>query len=211
MISRCLLCQVVKSKRVKKSPPILPELWWDYHVLERETPDADKLSVCKVDNGRGDFTNCVWCAQNVRAGLKAPLALIGAYLTLTRWLNLKLKGKLRGIESFGSASSSELGALQTSRYFRVVEPPADAPVGADIRDYLKLNDEAIELAITANRGDCASGGGCSAKPHYCWMCAVNPAHYSSTSGDAECILLLALLRSRLWSRYAGRVTATIRK
>ena len=51
------------------------------HVLEREKhPDADKLSVCKVDNGRGEILQIVCGAQNVRAGLKAPLALIGANL-----------------------------------------------------------------------------------------------------------------------------------
>ena len=53
------------------------------HVIEREKhPDADKLSVCKVDNGRGDILQIVCGAANVRAGLKAPLALLGATLPL---------------------------------------------------------------------------------------------------------------------------------
>ncbi|MGB3916190.1 MAG: phenylalanine--tRNA ligase subunit beta [Thiothrix litoralis] len=127
------------------------------HVLEREKhPDADKLSVCKVDGGQGEILQIVCGASNVRAGLKVPLALIGAVLPLPDGADLKIKkGKLRGIESFGMlCSSTELGMSDKSD--GLLELPEDAPVGADIRDYLKLNDEVIELAITANRGDCMS-------------------------------------------------------
>ena len=127
------------------------------HVLEREKhPDADKLSVCKVDNGRGEILQIVCGAQNVRSGLKVPLALIGAVLPMSDGSDLKIKkGKLRGIESFGMlCSATELGMSDKSD--GLLELPADAPIGADIRDYLQLNDEVLELAITANRGDCMS-------------------------------------------------------
>ncbi len=127
------------------------------HVLEREKhPDADKLSVCKVDNGRGETLQIVCGASNVRAGLKVPLALIGAVLPLPDGKDLKIKkGKLRGVESFGMlCSSTELGMSEKSD--GLLELPEDAPVGADIREYLSLNDEVLELAITANRGDCMS-------------------------------------------------------
>ena len=127
------------------------------HVLEREKhPDADKLSICKVDGGQGDILQIVCGASNVRAGIKVPLALIGAVLPLPDGKDLKIKkGKLRGVESFGMlCSSTELGMSDKSD--GLLELPEDAPVGADIRDYLKLNDEVIELAITANRGDCMS-------------------------------------------------------
>lgn len=127
------------------------------HVLEREKhPDADKLSVCKVDNGRGDILQIVCGASNVRAGLKAPLALIGAVLPLPEGKPLKIKkGKLRGIESFGMlCSETELGMADKAD--GLMELPADAPVGMDIREYLGLDDEVLELAITANRGDCLS-------------------------------------------------------
>ncbi len=127
------------------------------HVLEREKhPDADKLSVCKVDNGRGEILQIVCGASNVRAGIKVPLALIGAVLPLPDGTDLKIKkGKLRGVESFGMlCSSTELGMSDKSD--GLLELPDDAPVGMDIREYLKLNDEVIELAITANRGDCMS-------------------------------------------------------
>lgn len=127
------------------------------HVVEREKhPDADKLSVCKVDNGRGEILQIVCGASNVRAGIKVPLALIGAVLPLPDGSDLKIKkGKLRGVESFGMlCSSTELGMSDKSD--GLLELPDDAPVGMDIREYLQLDDEVIELAITANRGDCMS-------------------------------------------------------
>ncbi|OQX11893.1 MAG: phenylalanine--tRNA ligase subunit beta [Thiothrix lacustris] len=127
------------------------------HVVEREKhPDADKLSVCKVDNGRGEILQIVCGASNVRAGIKVPLALIGAVLPLPDGTDLKIKkGKLRGVESFGMlCSSTELGMSDKSD--GLLELPDDAPVGVDIREYLQLDDEVIELAITANRGDCMS-------------------------------------------------------
>ncbi|HPY39552.1 MAG TPA: phenylalanine--tRNA ligase subunit beta, partial [Thiolinea sp.] len=65
-------------------------------------PDADKLNVCKVDNGQGELLQIVCGAPNARAGLKAPLALIGAELPMPDGKPLKIKkGKLRGIESCG--------------------------------------------------------------------------------------------------------------
>lgn len=36
----------------------------------------------------------------------------------------------------------------------IIELPADAPIGTDIRDYLNLNDVAIDVDLTPNRADC---------------------------------------------------------
>ena len=118
------------------------------HVIEREKhPDADKLSVCKVDNGQGEVLQIVCGASNVRAGLKVPLALVGAVLPLPDGKDLKIKkGKLRGVESFGMlCSSTELGMSDKSD--GLLELPDDAPVGMDIRDYLQLNDDRIMKRI----------------------------------------------------------------
>lgn len=125
------------------------------HVLEREKhPDADRLSVCKVDTGKGEVLQIVCGAQNVRAGMKAPLALIGAVLPMPDGSELKIKkGKLRGVESFGMLCSAvELGMADKSD--GLLELPDDAPVGEDLRTWLQLDDEVLELNITPNRGDC---------------------------------------------------------
>ncbi|MBD3646260.1 MAG: phenylalanine--tRNA ligase subunit beta, partial [Pseudomonadales bacterium] len=111
-------------------------------------PDADKLVVCQVDTGE-ETAQVVCGAPNAAAGKKFPLARVGAVLG-----EMKIKkAKLRGIESRGMlCSERELGL--SDNHEGLMELPADAPVGQDIRDYLHLNDTVIELDLTPNRSDC---------------------------------------------------------
>lgn len=120
------------------------ELW--------QHPDADKLRVCKVNVGREEPLQIVCGASNVRAGLRVAAALEGAVLPG----DFKIKkSKLRGELSFGMlCSEKELGLAADAS--GLMELPADAPIGADIRDYLLLNDYAIEVDLTPNRADCLS-------------------------------------------------------
>lgn len=115
-------------------------------------PDADKLSVCKVNVDQANLLTIVCGASNVRPGLKAPVAIIGAQLTN----DFKIKqAKLRGIESCGMMCSAvELGLAENSS--GLLELPQDAPIGMDIRKYLMLDDEVITIELTSNRGDCLS-------------------------------------------------------
>ena len=122
-------------------------------VLSTEQhPNADKLKVCQVNVGQAEPLQIVCGASNVRPGLKIPAALIGAVLPG----DFKIKqSKLRGELSFGMlCSETELGLAASSS--GLMELPEDAPVGADIRDYLMLNDNVIELGLTPNRADCLS-------------------------------------------------------
>jgi len=115
-------------------------------------PDADRLRVCKVEVGQGEPLQIVCGASNVRPGLKIPTALIGAVLPG----DFKIKkSKLRGVESYGMlCSEKELGLAEESN--GLMELAEDAPVGVDIRDYLALNDNLIEVDLTPNRADCLS-------------------------------------------------------
>ncbi len=115
-------------------------------------PDADKLRVCKVAVGENEPLQIVCGASNVREGLKIPAALIGAVLPG----NFKIKkSKLRGALSFGMlCSEKELGLAADAD--GLMELADDAPVGTDIRDYLALNDQLIEVDLTPNRADCLS-------------------------------------------------------
>jgi len=117
-------------------------------------PDADKLNVCQVSDGKEEF-QVVCGASNVRAGLKIPFAKIAAILPG----NFKIKkAKLRGVESFGMlCAESELGLADSSD--GLMELAADAPVGSCIRDYLSLDDNCIEVDLTPNRSDCLSMAG----------------------------------------------------
>ncbi|HES77168.1 MAG TPA: phenylalanine--tRNA ligase subunit beta, partial [bacterium] len=122
-------------------------------ILEAvQHPDADKLRVCQVDDGSGTPLQVVCGAPNARAGLLAAFARVGA--RLPGGLNIG-QAKLRGVESFGMlCGASELGLDGYND--GLLELPADAPVGSDVRSYLKLDDQIFELGITPNRGDCLS-------------------------------------------------------
>ena len=115
-------------------------------------PDADKLNLCQVDVGTGENLQIICGAKNVRKDLKVIVATVGAKLPG----DFKIKkAKLRGVESFGMiCSESELGMADSSD--GIAELDIDAPIGVDIREYLNLDDNIIELDITPNRGDCFS-------------------------------------------------------
>lgn len=115
-------------------------------------PDADRLRVTTVNIGSGEPLQIVCGAPNVRAGMKAPVATIGAVLPG----DFKIKkGKLRGVESQGMLCGASEIDLE-DKIDGLLELPADAPVGLNIREYLKLDDNVIDISITPNRGDCFS-------------------------------------------------------
>ncbi|MDC9588707.1 phenylalanine--tRNA ligase subunit beta [Xenorhabdus sp. XENO-10] len=115
-------------------------------------PNADKLRVTKVNVGGERLLDIVCGAPNCRQGLRVAVATIGAVLPG----DFKIKpAKLRGEPSEGMLCSfSELGIADDQD--GIIELPADAPIGVDLRDYMKLDDNAIEISITPNRADCLS-------------------------------------------------------
>ncbi len=114
-------------------------------------PEADRLQVCKVDAGAGEPLQIVCGAPNARAGLRAPLALVGAQVG---GIDIKA-AKLRNVESNGMlCSAKELGVDADAS--GLLELPEDAPVGAPIAEYLGLPDASIEIKLTPNRADCFS-------------------------------------------------------
>lgn len=120
-------------------------------------PNADRLNVCQVDVGTGTLLNIVCGAPNVRAGMKAICAKAGAVLPPGadgKPFEIKV-GKLRGVESQGMmCSAKELKISEESS--GLMELPEDAPVGANIRDYLGLNDLKFTIKLTPNKADCLS-------------------------------------------------------
>ncbi|WP_420067993.1 phenylalanine--tRNA ligase subunit beta [Actinobacillus pleuropneumoniae] len=118
-------------------------------------PDADKLRVTKVNVGGDRLLDIVCGAPNCRQGLKVACATEGAVLPG----DFKIKKtKLRGQPSEGMLCSySELSIKED--HSGIIELPADAPIGKDFREYLDLNDVAIEISLTPNRADCLSIAG----------------------------------------------------
>ncbi len=116
----------------------------------RPHPDADRLRVCEVDAGPGDKLTIVCGAPNVAEGMLAPVACIGAVLPG----DFRIKrSKLRGVESQGMLCSAvEVGLAESSDGLMVL--PGDAPVGADFRAWMGLDDFILEVDLTPNRADC---------------------------------------------------------
>jgi phenylalanyl-tRNA synthetase beta chain len=113
-------------------------------------PNAEKLRVCKVSIGAATPLTIVCGAPNARAGLKAPLAMIGA--TLPGPIAIKA-ASLRGVESSGMlCSAKELGLSADAS--GLLELPGTAHTGAPLAEALGLLDAVIELSLTPNRSDC---------------------------------------------------------
>jgi phenylalanyl-tRNA synthetase beta chain len=130
-------------------------------ILEAvQHPNADKLRVCKVDAGthspQGPL-QIVCGAPNARAGIRVPLALVGAELPPgADGKPFKIGvGKLRGVESFGMLCSAR--ELQLSEdHGGLLELPGDAPVGQNVRQALALDDTLFTLKLTPNLGHALS-------------------------------------------------------
>ncbi|UZK03892.1 phenylalanine--tRNA ligase subunit beta [Venatoribacter cucullus] len=170
-------------------------------VISREQhPDADKLSLCQVTDGNETF-QVVCGAANVRAGLKIPFAKIGAQLPG----DFKIKkAKLRGVESFGMlCAEAELGLAETSD--GLMELADDAPVGADIRQYLNLDDQIIEVDLTPNRGDCLSIAGLAREVGVLNQAAVQGPAIQPVAVSISDVPAIEVLAPKACPRYLGRI------
>lgn len=168
-------------------------------------PDADKLRLTKVDVGAEELLDIVCGASNVRKGLKIPVAVIGAVLPG----NFKIKqAKLRGVPSFGMlCSSKELGLTESAD--GLMELADAAPVGADIRDYLDLDDVAIDIDLTPNRSDCLGVAGVAREVGVLTstdVCAVNTSDVTATTDN---VFPVEVEAHDACPRYLGRVIENI--
>ena len=123
-------------------------------------PNADKLRVCRVDAGahsKNGPLQIVCGAPNARVGIRVPLALVGAELPPGedgKAFRIGV-GKLRGVESLGMLCSARELKLSDD-HGGLLELAADAPLGADVRGVLALDDHLFTLKLTPNLGHCLS-------------------------------------------------------
>ena len=121
-----------------------------YVIEATRHPNADKLSVCRVDTGAGEV-QVVCGAPNARGGMKGVFAASGLTVPGT---GLKLKKSvIRDVESNGMLlSERELGL--SDEHDTIIELADDAPLGAPVAPLMGLDDPMIDIAITPDRGDC---------------------------------------------------------
>ncbi|MBD8597450.1 phenylalanine--tRNA ligase subunit beta [Pseudomonas sp. CFBP 8772] len=174
-------------------------------VLSTEQhPDADKLRVCQVSNGAETF-QVVCGAPNVRPGLKIPFAMIGA--ALPGDFKIK-KAKLRGVESNGMlCSQAELQVGEGND--GLMELPADAPVGQDVRVYLELDDASIEVDLTPNRGDCLSVAGLAREVGALYDAVVTRPQVAVVPAVHDELRPVDVIASAACPRYLGRVIRNV--
>jgi phenylalanyl-tRNA synthetase beta chain len=171
-------------------------------AVERH-PAADRLTVCRVDTGSA-VHEIVCGAPNVRAGMRVACALVGARLPAVTVERIAV----RGVESAGMlCSARELGLGEDHSGVLELEP--DAPVGADLRALLDLDDWLLTLKLTPNRGDCLSILGLArevaaltGRP----FAAPPPSKVTATLRDARGVHLDA---GAACPRYCGRVIRSV--
>lgn len=121
-------------------------------IQAEKHPEADRLKVCQVSIGQDEPLTIVCGGANARSGLKVALALVGAKLPNNIAIS---RSKIRNVVSHGMlCSARELGMVEDGA--GIMELPANAPLGVDVRTYLNLSDYIFDIAITPNRGDCLS-------------------------------------------------------
>ena len=121
-------------------------------VSRDKHPQADRLSICMVNLGSGEPLQIVCGAQNMKAGDKVPLAMVGA--DLPNGMKIK-KGEIRGVVSNGMlCSDQELGLAKESEGLLILPPATE--IGKPMAEVLGRNDTLLTFKLTANRGDCMS-------------------------------------------------------
>jgi phenylalanyl-tRNA synthetase beta chain len=128
------------------------------HILEcGKHPDADRLSLTKVDIGKGEPLSIVCGATNVAAGQKVIVATVGTKLYPTSGEPFEIKkSKIRGSLSEGMICAEDEFGLGTS-HDGILVLPADTKTGLPAAEYFKIeNDTVLEIGLTPNRSDAAS-------------------------------------------------------
>ena len=167
--------------------------------------NADRLNVCQVSIGAAEPLQIVCGAPNVAAGLKVPCAVVGAELPC----DFKIRqAKVRGVESSGMlCSAKELGLAEESGGLLVL--PADAPVGAALRDYLQLDDQLLTLKLTPNRADCLSLKGLAREVAALTGCSLQLPVVDAVAPTIDDRVAISLQAPEACPRYCGRIVRNV--
>jgi len=176
-------------------------------------PQADRLRVCTVSIGAGAPLQIVCGAPNARAGLRAPLATVGAELPPAadskdgRPFTIGV-GKLRGVESRGMlCSARELGISEDAA--GLLELPADAPLGQDLRACLQLDDTVFTLKLTPNLAHALSVYGIAREVSALTGAPLRTPAIAAVQPVHDVRLPVEVRASDLCGRFSGRVVRNV--
>ncbi|MBQ0931959.1 phenylalanine--tRNA ligase subunit beta [Ideonella alba] len=180
-------------------------------IVEAEQhPNADRLRVCRVDAGphsKDGPLQIVCGAPNARAGIRVPLALVGAELPPAEdgGAPFAIKvGKLRGVESFGMLCSARELKLSED-HGGLLELPADAPLGQDIRQFLNLDDTLFTLKLTPNLAHCLSVYGIAREVSALTGAPLVTPAIAPVAPAIDATLAVEVQASDLCGRFSGRI------
>ena len=164
-------------------------------------PEADRLSLCEVDDGGSETYRVVCGAPNVRIGMRSAFARVGARLPDGSKIR---KSRIRGEISQGMlCSAQELGLGEEAD--GILELDSDAPLGNDLVEWLGLADTVVELGLTPNRGDCLCIAGIAREIAVASRVAMRPRERSIVKPRIDDILPIALDAPQRCPRYVGRI------
>ncbi|MGZ8260137.1 MAG: phenylalanine--tRNA ligase subunit beta, partial [Caldimonas sp.] len=175
-------------------------------------PNADRLRVCAVDVGAGQPFAIVCGAPNVRAGMKAPCALVGAELPPAKEgssepFRIEV-GKIRGVESRGMlCSARELKLSDDHEGLLVLDD--DATVGADVRQQLRLDDTIFTLKLTPNLGHALSVFGVAREVAAITGAPLRAPTFAKARVDGDSRLPVRVEAPDLCGRFSGRVVTNV--
>lgn len=174
-------------------------------VKEREKhPNADKLSVCKVDIGTGEDKQIVCGAPNVAVGQKVLVATVGATLYPSKGEPFKIsKSKIRGEVSEGMiCAEDEIGLGESHDGILIL--PENYEVGKPASEYFKVyNDFVFEIGLTANRGDAASHLGTARDLRAITKCEVRSVDCEMQNASSQQPVAVTVEDSEGCKRYNG--------
>ena len=169
-------------------------------------PEADRLSLCDLDDGAGETHRVVCGAPNVRSGMRSAFARVGARLADGTKIR---KSRIRGETSQGMlCSAQELGIGEDGD--GILELEADAPLGADLAEWLGLDDVVIEVGLTPNRGDCLCIAGIAREVAVASGVAMMPREPAApVEPRIDDVLPITLDAPQRCPRYVGRIVRGI--
>ncbi len=173
-------------------------------------PQADRLRVCQVDAGGAEPLQIVCGAPNARVGIRVPLATVGAELPPADGEQADGKpfkigvGKLRGVESRGMLCSAKELKIADD-HGGLLELAADAPIGADIRDHLRLDDTVFTLKLTPNLAHGLSVFGIAREVSALTGAPLNTPAIAPVPPTHDQHLPVKVLAADLCGRFSGRI------
>jgi len=173
-------------------------------------PDADRLRVCQVDVGQEQLLNIVCGAPNARVGIRVPCAVVGAQLPPGedgKPFAIRV-GKLRGVESHGMLCSARELKLSDD-HGGLLELAADAPLGADIRTVLALDDTLFTLKLTPNLAHCLSVFGVAREVSALTGAPLRVPGAAPVAADIPDTLPVTISAPDLCGRFSGRIVRRV--